>query len=124
MGPKVNVVIGPDGDRFISLEGASINLLAHFSPHAKKKLLDEGATNLCIPNGSQQPIRWICKYMQAGEIDALNQEKFESLSFDSLVSLYTHSAFLGYQSLMDRTIGRLKSKYYDSLPTIDGIKKF
>lgn len=44
-GPKANVVIGPDGDRFIGIEGASIKLLAHFSPYAKKKLFDEHASN-------------------------------------------------------------------------------
>lgn len=62
-GPKPNVIIGPDGDRFIGIEGASIWLLAHFSPYAKKKLLDERASNLSIPNGSKQTIQWIYKYM-------------------------------------------------------------
>jgi hypothetical protein len=123
-GPKANVIIGQDGDRFIGIEGASIWLLAHFSPYAKKKLLDERASNLSIPNGSKQTIQWIYKYMQAGEIDAHDQDKFEWLSVDSLVLLYTHSAFLEYKSLMDRALGRLKGKYYDVLPTVDEIKTF
>jgi hypothetical protein len=123
-GPRVNVIIGPDGDRFIGIEGASINLMAHFSPYAKKTLLDERASTLSILNGSKQTIQWIYKYMRAGDIDAHGQEKFESLSVDSLVLLYTHSAFLEYMSLMDRAFGRLKGQYYDSLPTVDEIKTF
>jgi hypothetical protein len=55
-GPKTNVMIGPDGDRFIGIEGASITLMAHFSPYATKKLLDERASNLCIPNGYKKTI--------------------------------------------------------------------
>lgn len=122
--PKTSVIIGPDGDHFIGIEGASIHLMAHFSPYAKKKLLDERASNLCIPNGSKHTIQWIYKYMQAGETDAHGQEKFEWLSVDNLVLLYTHSAFLEYTSLMNRVLGRLKGQYYDSLPTVDEIKTF
>ncbi|KAF2024937.1 hypothetical protein EK21DRAFT_117265 [Setomelanomma holmii] len=58
-GPKTNVVIGPKGDPIIGIEGVSIKLLAHFSPWAKKKLIDDKAVNLCIPNGSREQIRWI-----------------------------------------------------------------
>jgi hypothetical protein len=121
-GSKANVIIGPNGDRYIGIEGASINLLAYFSPHAKKKLQDEGATNLWIPDGSKASIRWIYKYMQAGEADVKDQEKFESLSFDKLVSVYAHCAVLEYQPLMDRAFGRLKGKIYTSLPSVHEIK--
>jgi hypothetical protein len=117
-GPKANIVIGRDGDRFIGLEGASVNLLAHHSPYAKKKLLDEGATVLCIPDGPKQPIQWIYKYMQGAETDAQKQVAYESLSFDNLVSVYTHSAVLEYQSLKDRVAGHLKDKYNITLPTV------
>jgi hypothetical protein len=98
--------------------------MAHFSPYAKKKLLDERASNLCIPNGYKKTIQWIYKYMQAGGTDAPGQEKIEWLPVDSLVLLYTHSALLGYESLMDGVFRRLKGKYYDSLPTVDEIKMF
>ena len=123
-GPKANVLIGPDGDRFIGLEGASVSLLAHFSSYAKQKLIVERAATLCIPNGSKKPITWIYKYMRAGEKDAEDQETFETLAFDNLVLLYTHSAFLQYQHLMDRIVGRLKGKYYDALPSVDDLKTF
>jgi hypothetical protein len=121
-GSKANVIIGPDGDCYIGIEGASINLLVHFSPHAKKELQDEGATNLWIPNGSKGSIRWIYKYMQAGEADTEDQEQFESLSFDKLGSVYAHCAFLEYQPLMDRAFGRLKGKFHASLPAVHEIK--
>jgi hypothetical protein len=123
-GPKTALLVGPDGDHFIAIEGASINLLAQFSPYAKKKLVEERNTTFCIPNGSKQPIRWIYKYMQAGETGPQGEDAFEKLSFDNLVLLYTHSAFLQYQHLMGRVVGRLKGKYHDSLPCVGELKTF
>jgi hypothetical protein len=117
-GPKTALLVRPDGDHFIAIEGASINLLAHFSPCAKKKLIEERNTTFCTPYGSKQPIRWIYKYMQAGETDPQGEDTFEELSFDNLVLLYTDSASLQYQHLMDRVVGRLKDKYHDALPSV------
>lgn len=117
-------MIGPEGDRFIGIEGASIDILAHFSPYAKKKLVDERASSLSIPNGSKQPLAWIYKYMRSGEAGAAGEDAFETLTFDNLVLLYTHSAFLQYQALMDKVVARLKGKYHTSLPSIDDLKTF
>lgn len=123
-GPKANILIGPNGDRFIGLEGASVNLLAHFSPYAQKKLIEERGTVLHIPNGCKNAIVWIYRYMQAGEADPEHLESFADLTFDRLALLYQHCAVLEYESLMMRTIGRLKGKFHDSLPSVDEIKLF
>jgi hypothetical protein len=123
-GPTATILIGSDGDRYVGLEGGSVSLLAHFSPLAKKKLVDERGTHLVIPNGSKQPLTWIYKYMRAGEKVADDQPKFETLSVDQLVLLYTHSAFLEYQHLMDRVVGRVKAKYHASLPSVEELQTF
>lgn len=62
--------------------------------------------------------------MRSGETDAEGQETFETLALDNLILLYTHSAFLQYQTLMDRIVGRLKGKYYSSLPSVNDLKTF
>jgi hypothetical protein len=62
--------------------------------------------------------------MRSGEAGAEGQETFETLAFDNLILLYTHSAFLQYPALMDRIVGRLKGKYYSSLPSVDDLKTF
>jgi hypothetical protein len=122
-GPKVNIVIGPDSNGYIGLEGVSINLLAHYSSYARKKLIDEHANTLRIPDGSKPPIMWIYKYMQAGEIDPPGLT-LDALDFDQLVLLYTHSALLDYQPLMGRIFGRLRGKYDNSLPGVAEIQVF
>lgn len=123
-GPKVTVILVPDDDRFVGLEGAAVDLLAHFLPYAHQKLIDERATTLYISNGYKKPIVWIYKYMRAGETDATDEEPFETLAFDNLISIYTHSSVLRYQHLMDRVVGRLKSKYATALPSIDELRTF
>ena len=62
--------------------------------------------------------------MQAGEKDPADEDTFEQLPFDRLVLLYTHSAFLQYEPLVDRVVGRLKGKYHGALPTIEEITTF
>jgi hypothetical protein len=99
-------------------------VLAHYSPYAKQKLVDERAAILCITNGTKEPMRWIYNYMQTEESDPVGLATFESLTFESLVLLYTHAAFLQYDSLMARVVGRLKGKYHDSLPPVNDIKTF
>ncbi|KAI4641115.1 hypothetical protein J4E93_007993 [Alternaria ventricosa] len=123
-GPKANIVIGPDNNRYIGLESASVNLLAHFSPVARKKLIEERATVLTIPNGSKDAIRWIYKYIQAGERDPIDTSTFEALNSDALIVMYKHCEFLEYDSLKKRIFGRLKSKFYHTLPTVDEIKQY
>ncbi|KAI4915253.1 hypothetical protein J4E85_010377 [Alternaria conjuncta] len=123
-GPKANIVIGPDDNRYIGLESASVNLLAHFSPVARKKLIEERATVLTIPDGSKNAIRWIYKYMQAGERDPMDTDTFEALNSDALITMYKHCELLEYDSLKKRIFNRLKSKFYHSLPTIDEIKQY
>lgn len=123
-GPRANILIGPDGGYHIGLEGVAVALLAHFSPYAKHVLVEECGTTLCVPDGSKEPLRWIYKYMQAGEADPEGEMTFEQLSVDCLISLWTHSAALYYQPLMDRVVGRLKGHYLDALPTITEIKLF
>lgn len=117
-------MIGPEGDFHIGLEGVAVNLLAYFSPSAKEALVDEGGTAICIPDGSKEPLRWIYKYMQAGETDPEGEWTFEQLSVDCLITIYSHSAPLFYQRLMDRVVGRLKGKYHEVLPTVQEIKDF
>jgi hypothetical protein len=70
-------VVGPDGNRYIGLEGASVNLLAHFSPTAQKMLIEERGTVLTIPNGNKQAIRWVYKYLWGGEKDPQGLDAFE-----------------------------------------------
>ncbi|KAL6709351.1 hypothetical protein ACN47E_001758 [Coniothyrium glycines] len=123
-GPRTNILIGPDGDRFIGLEGTSSNLLAHFSHFAKKKLLEEGTTVLCIPNGSKSAIVWIYKYMSSGEQDPSDLTPFEDFSFDDLVLLYQHCAFLEFNTLRTRIVSRLKRNYLTSLPSVKHIQLF
>lgn len=103
-GPRANIIIGPDGDCFIGIEGVAVNLLAHFSPYAKQVLIDERATTLCIPDGAKVPLRLIYKYMQAGETNPKGEMAFEELFVDCLISLYSHSTTLYYQHLMDRVV--------------------
>jgi hypothetical protein len=39
-GSKTALLVGPARNHFIAIEGVSINLLAHFSPYAKEKLIE------------------------------------------------------------------------------------
>jgi hypothetical protein len=50
-GPHANILVGPEGDYFVGLEGVSVTLLAYCSLYAKQKLVEERATTLRIPNG-------------------------------------------------------------------------
>ncbi|KAI4950735.1 hypothetical protein J4E91_004620 [Alternaria rosae] len=123
-GPKATIVIGPDDDRYIGLESASVNLLAHFSPVARKKLIEERGTVLIIPDGSKNSIRWIYKYMQAGEREPIDMGTFEALNSDALIVMYKHCDFLKYDSLKKRIFNRLKRKFCHTLPTVDEIKRY
>jgi hypothetical protein len=69
-------VIGPAEFRYIGLECASIKLLAHSSPTAQKKFIDERGSVLTIPDDSKKSILWI-KYMQAGEKDHAGLATFD-----------------------------------------------
>ncbi|KAG9190806.1 hypothetical protein G6011_08894 [Alternaria panax] len=117
-GPKVNIVVGLDDNRYIGLESASVKLLAHFSPTAQKKLVNEQGTILTIPNGSKKAILWVYKYMQAGEHDPVGLETFSALDSNTLAVLYQHCHFLEYKSLKRRIYSRLKGKLYKVLPTV------
>ncbi|KAF2125899.1 hypothetical protein P153DRAFT_408813 [Dothidotthia symphoricarpi CBS 119687] len=123
-GSKVNIMVGADNDRFIGLEGASVNLLAHYSPYAKQKILKDHASALVIPNGSKTSIVWIYKYMFAGENDSQGLKPFSQLSVDELTSLHHHCAFLEYQPLMNRIVGRLKSIFCAILPSVEDFRIF
>lgn len=101
-----------------------MNLLAHFSPVARKKLIEERGTVLTIPDGLKNAIRWIYKYMQAGERDPIDMDTFEALNSDALIVTYKHCDFLKYDSLKKRIFNRLKSKFYHTLPTVDEIKRY
>ena len=70
-------MVGPHGNRYIGLEGASVNLLAHFSPTSQKMLVEERGTVLTIPNGNKQAICWVYKYLQNGEKDPQGLDAFE-----------------------------------------------
>jgi hypothetical protein len=118
-GPRTNIVIGPDNDRYIGLEGASIHLLAHFSPYAKKKLIDERSTVLTILNGSKKAIHWTYKYMQSAESNPQNLEPFADLCTTALIHLYQTSVLLEYTALQHRVFGRLKSKLRTALPSAE-----
>ncbi|RMZ66461.1 hypothetical protein GMOD_00001797 [Pyrenophora seminiperda CCB06] len=123
-GRKASIMVGPDGNRFIALEGVSVNLLAYFSVTAHKKLVEERATVMMIPNGSKKAVSWIYRFMQAGERDIEGLETFESLNSDLLILLYQHCAFLQYGPLMERILQRLKGKFIESLPTIQEIELY
>ena len=79
---------------------------------------------LTIPDGSKNAIRWIYKYMQAGERDPSDMPTFEALNSDALIDVYKHCDLLKYDSLRKRIFNRLKSKFYHTLPTIDEIKLY
>ncbi|KAL1797543.1 hypothetical protein ACET3X_004149 [Alternaria dauci] len=121
-GPKVNIVVGHDDNRYIGLENASVKLLAHFSPTAQKKLVEEQRKILAIPNGSKKVIICIYKYMQAGEHDVAGQESFEALQPSTLTTIYQHCEFLEYESLKKRIYNRLKGRFYKALPTVQEIE--
>jgi hypothetical protein len=123
-GPRANVVIGPEGNHYIALEGASVNLLAHFSPTARNLLLESRGTVLIIPDGDKKAVLWIYKYLQAGEQDPTGLDAFDALTSDTLIHIHTHCAFLEYQPLMQRTEGRLKGKFYGALPSVEEIKAY
>lgn len=123
-GRKANFMIGPSDNRFIALEGVSVNLLAHFSGRAHKKLIEERGSVLTIPTGSKKAVSWIYKYMLAGQRDPQGLETFESLNSNAVVLLYRHCAFLDYAPLMTRIYQRLKGKFVQSLPTTQEIELF
>jgi hypothetical protein len=91
---------------------------------AKKELIEERNKVLTIPDGSKIAIRWIYKYMQAGERDPEGLKTFAALDSDILVVMYTHCKFLGYDSLEKRIFNHLRAKYYQSLPTVDEIERY
>ncbi|EDU39566.1 conserved hypothetical protein [Pyrenophora tritici-repentis Pt-1C-BFP] len=105
-GRKANIMIGPEGNRYIAVERVSVDLLAHFSRTAHKKLIEENETILTIPNGSKKAIFWIYKYMQADQRNPQDLETFESLNSHNRI----------YQ--------RLKGSLIESLPTIQEIELY
>ncbi|ORY06133.1 hypothetical protein BCR34DRAFT_666684 [Clohesyomyces aquaticus] len=52
---KTNIFIGSMGDQYITIKGAYVRLLAHFSTHAHKELLAKGKSGLFILD-RQKPI--------------------------------------------------------------------
>jgi hypothetical protein len=121
-GPRANVIIGKEGERYIALEGASGKLLAAFSPTAKKMLVENGGTVLIIPNGDKKAVLWVYKYMLANEQDPAGLDAFDALPSDVLIRIHLHCAFLKYNPLIQRIEGRLKGNSYGSLPTGDEIQ--
>jgi hypothetical protein len=101
-----------------------VKLLAYFSPIAQKKLVDERDTILTIPNGSKKATLWVYKYMQAGEHDPVGLDTFEALDSNTLIVIYQHCDFLGYEPLKKRIYSRLKGKFYNALPTVDEIELY
>lgn len=59
---------------------------------------------------------WIYKYMQAGGRCPAGLDALATLPANALVLIYQHSIFLGYEALMKRVYGRLKSNIYHCLP--------
>jgi hypothetical protein len=55
-GPRANVMIAKEGERYIALEDASVKLLATFSPTAKNMLVENGGTVLIIPHGDKKAV--------------------------------------------------------------------
>jgi hypothetical protein len=91
---------------------------------AKKKLIEEHSAVFTIPDDSKDAVRWIYKYMQAGERVPEGLETFASLHSGILVVMYTHCKFLGYDSLEKRIFNHLRAKYYQSLPTVEEIERY
>jgi hypothetical protein len=79
---------------------------------------------LTIPEGSKKAILWVYKYMQAGEHDPVGMDTFQSLDSGTLTVIYRHCDFLEYEPLKKRIYGRLKGKFYQSLPTVDEIQLY
>jgi hypothetical protein len=77
---------------------------------------------LVIVDGSKTPVKWIYKYMLAGENDPEGLDKFDDLAIADLVLIYSHCAVLEYQPLMDRILARLHEKLFYSLPDVPTIK--
>jgi hypothetical protein len=57
--------------------------------------------------------------MLANEQDPAGLDAFDALPSDVLFRIHQHCAFLEYKPLMQRIQGRLKGKFYGSLPTGD-----
>jgi hypothetical protein len=77
---------------------------------------------LVIVDGSKTPVKWIYKYMLAGEKDPEGLDKFDDLAIADLVLIYSHCTVLEYQPLMDRILARLHEKLFYSLPDVPTIK--
>ncbi|KAF2275519.1 uncharacterized protein EI97DRAFT_77440 [Westerdykella ornata] len=106
-GPRVNILVGPQDDQYIAVEGAYANVLSHYSELAKRTLSGYGVTRLWIPNASKSMISWIYRYMLAGEKDPPDA-KFEQHDLASLVSLWCHAKALDYKELTEKTFKRLR----------------
>ncbi|KAF2713029.1 hypothetical protein K504DRAFT_530099 [Pleomassaria siparia CBS 279.74] len=121
-GRKTHLFVGPSGEQYVGVEDAYVKVLAHYSNYAKKKLLDDRASGLVIIDGAKITIKWIYKYMLAGETDPDDQTKFEDLNIAELVIIYSHCVVLEYPGLMDRILLRLREKLFNALPDVSTIK--
>lgn len=114
--------VGPKGDGFIGIEGAYVNLLHHHWGFAKKHLAN-GTSALFIEDGVKPIVQWIYSYMLGGEKDTDCQSKLDDLSIPQLIDLYDHATYLEYQSLADRVIGYLRSRFRQVLPNVNSIQR-
>jgi hypothetical protein len=106
-GPKVNIYIGPAGDRYVAIEGAYANVLKKYSGLAREKLAS-GVTALSVPADCKDSTRWAYLYMLAGETDAQITDKFDHLSLAQLAILYQACEALQYDLLANKVWNRLR----------------
>lgn len=102
-GPKVNIVIGTAGNRFVAVESAHVNVLKMFSGLGRDSLSHAGVNNFVVDIDPicKDSIRWVYRYMMAGGTDADFDatERIASKDFPGLVGLYHAADKLQYERL-------------------------
>jgi hypothetical protein len=114
-GPKVSVMMGPPGNRFVIIEGAFANILKHHWTVARNILPFHGASNLCVPADYKEGVRWAYKYMLSDETDVHfpENQKLDQLEYKHLAYLYRTCEALGYESLATKVWNLLRSYILD-----------
>ncbi|KAF1958117.1 hypothetical protein CC80DRAFT_591903 [Byssothecium circinans] len=116
-GKRANLVVGSEGDTFIAVENAYVNLLCHHWGLAKKQLSTGTSNALVIKDGVKPIMQWIYKYMLCGEKDTECHVTLEKLSPADLCKLYYHAKYVEYTALERRIFGLVRAGLREDFPT-------
>lgn len=97
-------------ERFSVRKDYPVNLLAHFSPFAKKVLVEEGNDVLCIPDINQSTVRHVLHYMYSGEKEKPGFVPIKNLSAVQLYNLQRACDFLQYESMKRQVVGIMRER--------------